>query len=330
MKKTTPQANFDARWKEIILYLHQYFILKFFPGLYERIDFCKGVRSLDKELQKIFADWVKKGYRNADLLLEYHLLGGGIQLVLIHAEIQHIFDILLPKRMFVSFYRIFDKNPDTPVTAIALYTGENVPAVYNKYVYEFAGVKNEYTFNTFLVREQQEADLLKSENPIDLAILAGLYALQTKDDVQQALIFKKKLARLCFEKGYEKEMIRHLITFVSYLIALPEPEDMEYQKTIFDMIQPKTIPMIEDRPDVARIVEFFLLGKSLEDWNKERDKERDKEKILHAHFVLKLRPDTISKIFFMDVKHIKSLIQEAKKQGWQPTPPPTNNAPSVN
>ncbi len=105
-----------------------------------------------------------------------------------------------------------------------------------------------------------------------------------------------------------------MIIFVSFLIALPELEELEYKKTVYDMIQPKPIPLIEERPDVAAIVELFLLGKPME----ERDKERDKERILYSFFELKLKAEVIAKAFKTDLEFVKEVIKEAKKQGYKP------------
>ncbi|MEZ4960542.1 MAG: hypothetical protein R2830_12050 [Saprospiraceae bacterium] len=64
MKNTSGQPNFDARWKDTIRHLHERIIEFFFPALYLIIDFSKGVRFLDKELQQLLPGWGKKGCTN--------------------------------------------------------------------------------------------------------------------------------------------------------------------------------------------------------------------------------------------------------------------------
>ncbi len=315
MSKHFSRPNYDARWKDLVKAQHRHFMQKFYPALYPQIDFEKGVRFLDKELQKLLADWDKKGYRQGDLLLEYFLKTGKKQLVLVHIEIQHGFDSQLPRRMFITYYRIRDRFPEVPLTAFALYTGPKTPVPLDTYEEVFEGSTLSYRFNTFVVKAQREEALLRSANPIDLAILAGLYVLKIKDDAQRALHYKLKLARLCLEKGYDKQAIRDLIIFVSFLIALPEPQQIEYEKNILQILDMEPIPLIQEDPANARIVEYLLLGKTLEERDMERDKERDMERILISHFELNLKPNIIAKAFGLDLKFVKKVIEEAKKQG---------------
>ncbi|MEM1124406.1 MAG: hypothetical protein AAGJ18_28465 [Bacteroidota bacterium] len=48
-----PKPDFDARWKEAIEHLHDYFISFFFADLAPLINWKKEVKFLDKELQQL-------------------------------------------------------------------------------------------------------------------------------------------------------------------------------------------------------------------------------------------------------------------------------------
>jgi len=121
-----PQPDFDARWKEIIELLHPDFIAFFFSNLVPKIDWKIPVKFLDKELQQLFADWKTKGKRTGDMLLEYQLLDGKKQLVLIHIEVQHTFQKTFSWRMFCTFTRLIQKYPNKKLTSIAIYTGNKI------------------------------------------------------------------------------------------------------------------------------------------------------------------------------------------------------------
>ena len=80
--------------------------------------------------------------------------------------------------MFTYFYRIKDKFPQRPITAIAILTDSNKyyrPAVY---CYDFLGASVNYQFNTYKIMDQDEETLLKDDNPFVIVILAVLLALK--------------------------------------------------------------------------------------------------------------------------------------------------------
>ncbi len=340
MAITPYQPDFDTRWKELIKGLHKYVVQKFFPILFKRIDWEKGVRYLDKELAKIFADWIKQGKKLGDLLFEYYLKNGKKQLVLIHIEVQHGFDPLLPKRMFISYYRIRDRHPDTPLTALAIYTGPRASKNPGTYKEAFEGVNVTYNFNYLILKNLKATELLASNNPIDLALLAGLYVLKIKDDHQRALQYKLKLARLCLERGFGKQTTKDLIIFVAFTIALPKQEQKEFEKEIIKMTKMDNTPLIEvDRSSTLLLTQVFF-GKTYEElqeeWKEEAMKMAKEEamkmakeeamkmakeeievqkrkSILHAFFEAHLSVDVISKVLDIDQRSVKKIISEAKK-----------------
>ena len=312
-----PQPDYDARWKDLIKSLPRRFVKRFFPLLHDLIDWEKGVRFLDKELAKLLADFDKKGERRGDVLMEFHLKNGKIQLVLIHIETQHIFDITVPERMFITFYRLRDKYPGVPVAALALYTGSQVPAVFDCYKYEFHETKLTYNYPTFQVRNQKAEELLTSDDPIDLAILAGLCVLEMKGDVEKTFHFKRKLARLCFERGATKAEIATLLNFVSFLIALPEQEQAVYEHEIGHLLietaMPK--PLIEENPTLAKAYLHFLMGMSLEERDRERDREREQafnRKSIIRLYQLGSTPEFIAKALNLEIAFVKTTIEEFK------------------
>lgn len=319
MAKSPSPVDYDARWKVLIKSLPGPFIKRFFPKLYKEIDWAREVKFLDKELLKLLADFRKKGSRQGDILMELNLLSGKQQLVLIHIEAQHGFDVSLPERMFITFYRLRDAQPGIPVASMALYTGSKVPKVHGRYNYEFHDTKLVYQFPAFLVREQKEEDLLASDNPIDLAILAALYVIKAKHDTEKSVAFKRMLARLCFERGYSKQETINLFTFVLFLVRIPEQEDFklnqEIMDTYFDDIDddPGVIPIVENSPKLADfLLKKFILGKSL----KERDEERDKEReiaLITRLLELGSEPVFISQALNMELERVKSLIEQIQK-----------------
>ena len=99
-------------------------------------------------------------------------------------------------------YRIMDRHPNCDFTAIAIYIGNHVPPKPNVYEYVFAGTKITYTFNICIVKNLDEQELLVSNNPLDIALLAMYYIIKSQKDYNLLSAYKRKLARLCFEKGF--------------------------------------------------------------------------------------------------------------------------------
>jgi hypothetical protein len=269
MKENSPLfllTDFDARWKIAIEQMHQHFMFMFFPHLATRVNFNKPVRSLDKELQKIFADWDKKGWTAGDKLLEYELIDGSSHYVLIHIEAHGGDDEDFKKLQFTRFYRIIDRHPDKKLTQIVFYTGETVPPSPGKFVYEFEGTKNVHRFNVCIIKNQNRATLekLSLTNPFALIILASLEHIATKNDADFRRRTKIRLIRLCLQSPF-KEMIGHLLTFVEFTIALPAEERLIYMEELETLITQPMQGLKELYPFEVRNLEMLIWGKDIDE-----------------------------------------------------------------
>jgi len=220
-EKKDKRIDYDTHWKEIIKEQFEDFIEFFFPEAYNVIDFKKPVEFLEQELHKIVSDKIKTGKVINDKLIKVHLKNGSEKWVLIHIEIQSSHETDFSKRMFIYFYRIFDKY-DQEITALAVYTGEKIPSNYDKFSYNFLGTENLYKFNTYQIRKAKEKDLLKSNNPFGLVVLATKYLHKTKKDEKERYVFKRKLISLAKEKEYSNSQIISLLKFIDLILELPD------------------------------------------------------------------------------------------------------------
>lgn len=242
----------------------------FFPGLSSQINFSKNVRFLDKEYQKLFADWEKKGWTAGDKLLEYQLKGGGKHLVLVHAEAHGGDQAIFKEQQFIRFYRIRDKHPDKMLTQLVIYTGKTMPPEPGTYHYSFEGTINMHQFNTCTVKEQDRQALERrgKENPFALVMLAALEHIETLDDGERRRKTKIRLIRLCLESPFRK-MIGDLLTFVQFTIALPEKEEDLYREEVETILKQPKMGMRDVQPEATKTLEIMLWGKTLE----QRDEE---------------------------------------------------------
>jgi len=249
MKEIHP--DHDTHWKELIEKRFWKALAFFLPMIYAIADQSKDVEFLDKELHKLIADKFKGGNTRKDKLAKIYLKNGKEHYVLIHFEVQVKFDKDFLRRMFVYFYRIFDKREEN-ITALVIYTGDSVPDDCDTFVYEFMGTKVVYQFNVYRVCKADEAELLADDNPMALAVLAAMYLNETKNDKELRYTFKRKLIELAYDRGWTDDEVDSMLQFIYLLVILPnnlEPlfeNELRKKYDIMNTTAKRKIPLIED------------------------------------------------------------------------------------
>ena len=243
----------DTHWKELIEKLFWSALAFFLPKINAIADRSKGVEFLDKELHKLIADKFKGGTTRKDKLAKIFLKNGKQHYILIHFEVQAKFEKSFLRRMFVYFYRIFDKREEN-ITALAIYTGDSVPEGCDRFEYEFMGTKVVYQFNTFLVSKADEGLLIEDDSPMALAILAAKYLNDTKNNKELRYRYKLKLIELARKKGWTKEELVALLQFIDLMIILPEPLEIEFKEELLTKYDNMSTSTTTHRSEIA---EFF-------------------------------------------------------------------------
>lgn len=213
-------------------------------------------------MHKLIADKYSKGRVINDKLVKVRLKDGDEKWILIHIEVQSSFETRFAERMFTYFYRIYDKY-DEKITTIAIYSGEKTPRGYDRFEYEFLGTSNLYKFNTYKIVEPAENDLLVSENPFSLVILASQYLLKTRSDYNERYSFKHKLIRLAKEKMFSDYQIVNLSRFIDLILILPEELEIKFEEEIIhEHIKPKGM-VTRKSERFANQLHLALYGESL-------------------------------------------------------------------
>ena len=316
MTDLTP--DYDTRWKEIITDLFPDFLAYFLPEIFKEVDFSKGFVFLDKELHKLIADKFKKGKVINDKLVKVWLKDGTEKWILIHIEVQSSFETNFSERMFVYFYRIFDKKSKW-ITAIAVYTSDTIPKSYNKFEYDFFGTKATYEFNTYCVRDAKEDELIQSNNPFALAVLASKYLNATRDRHQQRLEYKLKLIKLLLERNYSNEQIRQLFDFINLMLLLPTTFEEKYKiKVMETYVQPKKKKQLYEIEEFRNRASELFFGMSIKEFEEHLIEEKIKvQKIEFAKFLLneKLLPiERIAEGTGLSIEQIKEIEQSIKEE----------------
>jgi hypothetical protein len=218
----TLRINFDYWWKRLTTEFTPEFVQFFLSTkLYNLIDWTHPPEYLEQELTAAFTDGEAKK-KIADKLIRLRLKNGKSKFIFVHIEFQGKSGKAFLRRMFWYFVYIMAKYKTTDITAVVIYTGDDVTKVYDRFEISQFGTSMRYIFNTYIVCKQNEADLLASDNPMSIAVLANLYVNKTRSEMEIRAEYKKKLLELAKSKGYDREKSKRLLTFVLHLMQLPK------------------------------------------------------------------------------------------------------------
>jgi hypothetical protein len=229
-KKAEPRSKYDSAWKKVIQKLFKDFLEFFYPEIYTAIDFTKEVTFLDNELKEIIPD-SNLGDRAADVLVKVHLRNGQTTYIciIIHIEVQGDPQTDFMDRMFIYYYRIFDKEMDKkiPVISVAMLTDDN--ASFRRDVYEFKLFGFEIRMKIPVVKildyklnKELKEKLEASTNPMSMIVGAQLKSLEVKKaDVKTKFEVTKELIRECYRQGYSRDDTRIIMHFFGWAIRLP-------------------------------------------------------------------------------------------------------------
>jgi Putative transposase, YhgA-like len=223
----TLRINYDYWWKRLTTEFTPEFIEFFFSiQLYNLIDWTHPPEYLEQELTAAFTD-SKAKKKIADKLIRLRLKNGKTKFIFVHVEFQGKSGKAFLLRMFWYYVYIMSRYLTTDITTVVIYTGDDVTKVYDRFEVKHFGTIMTYIFNTYVVSKQSEADLMASNNPMAIAVLANLYVNQTRTELEKRAEYKKKLFELAKLKGYDAEKTERLLTFVYYLMQLPKGMEVE-------------------------------------------------------------------------------------------------------
>lgn len=209
--------------------------------------------------------------------------------------------------MFQSFYRILDRF-DQKVYALAIFTGESTRHIPNQFSYQFHGTSLNYLYNTYYIASQSEKDLLQSKNPFAIAVLAGLYVLRSKNDVDIKYRYRLRLMRLLLQdkirnNTFKRECIHKLLSFIEHLLRLPDDMDIKLLHDIKPIIEKEDTMMGLSLNDTS-IARFF---------RKEGKEEGEKQKAIEIALKLISKGETIeevSSLTGLSIEEVKLLSEK--------------------
>lgn len=130
-------------------------------------------------------------------------------------------------------YRLFDRYKKPIVSLAVLADGQSKwrPSFYEHNLWG-CQTRFEFVCIKLLDYEVRRKSLIESTNPFATVILAHIASLKTRQDEQTRLSVKLNLTRSLYSKGWDRTAIIDLYTFIDWVIALPEPLELQYIKEI--------------------------------------------------------------------------------------------------
>ena len=300
--------KYDILWKGIIEDMPVFFILFFFPQARQVLDLERGVEFLDKELDELFPMDNPDHPRFVDKLLKVFTLDGKEEWILIHIEVQGYPHEDFGKRMYTYFYRLLDRY-QKPVTALAIFTDDNLSYKPDSYHYEFMGTSQTYKFNTYKILEQDEKALSQDTNPFALVVLTVLMAIKNKKTNDDDLLkLKTDLFRSMYARNMDKTSMRALAGFLKMYVHFSKPESYRIFETEIQIITNNNITMgIEEL--VLQLTEQKGFEKGIEE-GLEKGKVKEVRNLITKLGLSDEQAADVAGVTIEFVKHVRATLKE--------------------
>jgi hypothetical protein len=228
-----PPSEGDTGWKSVLEVYFPKLLEFFYPHLHKKVDWTQGYQFWDKELQAIMRK-AAVGKRYVDKLVQVYSCEGKKELVLLHVEIQGEHQPHFAQRLFEYYCRLYLRYRQ-PIIVLALLTDDSPtwrPESYRSVVWEQPVIDFRFYTNKLLDYQGQELILEESKNPFAWVILAQLAAIETKQDSDTRFQEKFRLIRRLYERDFSRDMVIDLLTFMDWVLTLPESLEISYNDKI--------------------------------------------------------------------------------------------------
>jgi hypothetical protein len=221
--------EFDSPWQQILEGHFQDFIGFFFPQADKEINWTRGFEFLDKEFQKAVRG-AKVGSRYVDKLVKIWTIQNEEAWVLIHVEIQNQEQAIFAERMFVYYYRIYDRYR-TKIASVAILGDENPSWRPSRFNSELWNCRLSLDFPVIKLTDYREnwSSLEHTKNPFAIIVMAHLAAQETRNLPSDRFVSRLTITRRLYEIGYQKEEIVDLYRFINWIMWLPEEMERKFE-----------------------------------------------------------------------------------------------------
>jgi len=244
MRRRTEE--FDSPWKDALERWFEPFIQLCFPWLHSEIDWSRPPEFLDTELRQVVRRALV-GRRHVDRLVRIWNLNGEDAWVLIHVEVQVQEDRGFARRMARYHLRIFDRY-DRSVCSLGVLADANPGWRPDRFVSELWRCRLGLEFPVVKLLDFTTCweELERSANPFAPVIMAHLKALETRRAPRTRYEWKMRIARGLYEHRWSTEQIRELYRVIDWLLALPEPLELQFLDELVAWERKQTMPYVSN------------------------------------------------------------------------------------
>jgi hypothetical protein len=237
-------TDYDSPWKEALDAYFEAFLALLFPEVHAQIDWSRGYESLDKEFQQMVRE-AELGRRYVDKRVKVWTHDGDERWVLIHVEVQTARDAEFPLRMYVYNYRVFDRY-NRPVASLAVLADDDPDWRPAEFRSELFGCEIGFRFPAVKLLDfaARQAELEASTNPFSKVVLAHLKARETHGNPADRHVWKLRLVRGLYERGFAAKDVRELFRLIDWLMVLPPALAILFRKELDEIQQEKHMPYV--------------------------------------------------------------------------------------
>ncbi|MCX6579744.1 MAG: hypothetical protein NT166_06115 [Candidatus Aminicenantes bacterium] len=308
--RVIPSSEYDAAWKDMIEMHFEAFVEFFYPDIHKDINFSRPPEILSNELRKILPH-SKLGNRRADALIKVYLKNGLERYiwVYIHIEVQGKKDTDFPERLFVYYYRIFEKfrESGTGIISLAVLTDEDENYRPDEYYSKLWGFELRMHIPLIKIidyknKKELQEKVDRSANPMAMVVKAQLKSFEAKKgDNDKKYTIKWELIRQLYSQGYDSKYIRSLFDFIDLIFHLPEYLEKKLSEKINNLEEEKKMPHILSWERIAK-KEGKMVGKK-------EGKQKEKRDTALRMLSDGLPVEAVSKYTGLSGQQVKALVQ---------------------
>ena len=263
-------TDYDSPWKEALDVYFEPFVALLFPAAHADIEWSRGSEPLDKELQKILPQ-AKIGRRTVDKLMKVWRRDGEEEWLLIHVEVQSQEEPDFALRMYIYNYRLFDRY-SRKVVSLAVLADDRPGWRPNQFGYSLWGCTIDFRFPLVKLLDYAERveELEQDTNPFAAVVLAHLKSLETTQNPESRRVWKSRLVKGLYDRGFEREDIRQLFRLIDWIMGLPTDLDQRFWQEIEQFEKERRMPYITS-------VERFGIEKGRKEGERKGERKGEKK-----------------------------------------------------
>lgn len=234
--------DYDSPWKHAVSRYFPEFMAFYFPEAHAHIDWTQPYAFLEQELAQVTHD-AQLGCRRVDKLVRVARRGGREEWVFIHIDVQAQYDRSFAERIFTYNYRIYDRYRK-PVASLAVLADGRPNWRPSSFGYTAFGCETRITFPLAKLSDHAERldALLADHNAFALVTAAHLFTQQTRGQHVKRHEAKWRLARLLYERAWDKQRILDLFAIIDWMMRLPASLEMKLMSDIEQIERERRMP----------------------------------------------------------------------------------------